>query len=178
MLEKNSRYFNNYKKILLNLSFFLSFILILYLYKYMHYHRYENCIVLGWACLLESITFDFVNLFVFVCRNCKWLFTSRKDHIQISLYCISKAKHLTRGRLHSSLKLVIILIFRIGLVESKVRLLVSQLENKPYIELAHVNPKHYPPLNPEKDCCISRWFIGLTFEKTGKSLTATLILDF
>ncbi|XP_028417685.1 poly(A) polymerase type 3-like isoform X2 [Dendronephthya gigantea] len=53
-----------------------------------------------------------------------------------------------------------------GLVESKVRLLVNQLENKPYIELAHVNPKHYPPLNPDKDCCISRWFIGLSFEKT------------
>ena len=58
-------------------------------------------------------------------------------------------------------------VFRIGLVESKVRLLVSQLENKAYIELAHVNPNHYPPLNPDKDCCVSRWFIGLSFEKTG-----------
>ncbi|CAB4040137.1 Poly(A) polymerase type 3 [Paramuricea clavata] len=55
----------------------------------------------------------------------------------------------------------------VGLVESKVRLLVGQLENKPYIELAHVNPNHYPPLSPDKDCCISRWFIGLSFEKAG-----------
>jgi hypothetical protein len=53
------------------------------------------------------------------------------------------------------------------LVESKVRLLVGQLETKPYIELAHVNPNHYPPLSPDKDCCISRWFIGLSFEKAG-----------
>ena len=54
-------------------------------------------------------------------------------------------------------------------MESKVRLLVNQLETKPYIELAHVNPNNYPPLHPDKDCCISRWFIGLSFEKAGKS---------
>jgi hypothetical protein len=62
-------------------------------------------------------------------------------------------------------------------VESKVRLLVSQLENKPYIELAHVNPNHYPPLNPDKDCCISRWFIGLSFEKAGRVCLVARVED-
>ena len=52
------------------------------------------------------------------------------------------------------------------------RLLVNQLESKVHIELAHVNPKHYPPLNPDKDCCISRWFIGLSFEKAGSGCGA------
>ncbi|CAB4008917.1 poly(A) polymerase type 3-like, partial [Paramuricea clavata] len=63
----------------------------------------------------------------------------------------------------------------VGFVKSKVRQLVGQLENKPYIELAHVNPNHYPPLSPDKDCCISRWFIGLSFEKAEK---ATLDLTY
>lgn len=54
----------------------------------------------------------------------------------------------------------------VGLVESKIRLLVSTLEQRPYIALAHVNPNHYPPLVKDKDVCISRWFVGLSFEKT------------
>ncbi|XP_001620975.3 poly(A) polymerase type 3 isoform X1 [Nematostella vectensis] len=53
----------------------------------------------------------------------------------------------------------------IGLVESKVRLLISYLENNEYIKLAHVNPKSYGPLDSEGEKHVTRWFIGLMFEK-------------
>lgn len=35
---------------------------------------------------------------------------------------------------------------RIGLVESKIRILVGNLEKNPYISLAHVNPESFGPL--------------------------------
>ncbi|EDO48505.1 predicted protein [Nematostella vectensis] len=53
----------------------------------------------------------------------------------------------------------------IGLVESKVRLLISYLENNEYIKLAHVNPKSYGPLDSEGEKHVTRWFIGLMCEK-------------
>ena len=40
--------------------------------------------------------------------------------------------------------------FRIGLVESKIRILVSNLENAQYVLLAHVKPKSFGPLEPDK----------------------------
>ena len=40
--------------------------------------------------------------------------------------------------------------FRIGLVESKIRILVSNLENAQYVLLAHVQPKSFPALVPDK----------------------------
>ncbi|XP_068681664.1 poly(A) polymerase beta-like isoform X2 [Montipora foliosa] len=55
----------------------------------------------------------------------------------------------------------------IGLVESKIRLLTSNLENTPFLSLAHVNPQSFPPLEPDKSAQITRWFIGLQFEKKG-----------
>lgn len=39
------------------------------------------------------------------------------------------------------------LFFRIGLVESKIRLLVGNLEKNQFISLAHVNPQSFGPLN-------------------------------
>lgn len=53
----------------------------------------------------------------------------------------------------------------IGLVESKVRILVSNLENTQYVMLAHVKPKSFGPLEPNKGSPTTRWFIGLQFEK-------------
>lgn len=44
------------------------------------------------------------------------------------------------------LSLVAIFIFRVGLVESKIRILVGNLERNPYVMLAHVNPQSYGPL--------------------------------
>ncbi|XP_068682240.1 poly(A) polymerase type 3-like isoform X4 [Montipora foliosa] len=55
----------------------------------------------------------------------------------------------------------------IGLVESKIRLLTSNLENTPFLSLAHVHPQSFPPLEPDKSAQITRWFIGLQFEKKG-----------
>lgn len=37
--------------------------------------------------------------------------------------------------------------FRKGYVESKIRLLVGNLERNPYIKLAHVMPESYGPIN-------------------------------
>ncbi|XP_044169977.1 poly(A) polymerase alpha-like, partial [Acropora millepora] len=54
----------------------------------------------------------------------------------------------------------------IGLVESKIRILISNLENAPFVSLAHVKAQSFPPLEPDKSSQITRWFIGLQFEKT------------
>lgn len=51
-----------------------------------------------------------------------------------------------------------------GYIESKIRLLVGNLERNMYIKLAHVNPEAFKPLNDEiKHMC--QWFIGLNFNK-------------
>lgn len=54
-----------------------------------------------------------------------------------------------------------------GLVESKIRLLISHLERHPNINLAHVNPETFPPIEAEPDTFQSMWFMGLQFSKTG-----------
>ncbi|XP_061164398.1 poly(A) polymerase beta-like [Saccostrea echinata] len=52
-----------------------------------------------------------------------------------------------------------------GYVESKIRLLVGNLERNPCIKLAHVNPAPLGPLNESDGKHLCRWFIGLTFVK-------------
>ncbi|XP_062574403.1 poly(A) polymerase beta-like isoform X1 [Saccostrea cucullata] len=52
-----------------------------------------------------------------------------------------------------------------GYVESKIRLLVGNLERNPCIKLAHVNPSPLGPLNESDGKHLCRWFIGLTFVK-------------
>lgn len=53
-----------------------------------------------------------------------------------------------------------------GLVESKVRHLISNLEREA-IELAHVWPKTYPSLEPEREKTCCYWFIGLVIAPQG-----------
>ncbi|XP_072399173.1 poly(A) polymerase type 3 [Diabrotica undecimpunctata] len=55
-----------------------------------------------------------------------------------------------------------------GLVESKARLLVGQLERNQYITLAHINPESYAMLESAREphTLCSMWFIGLEFAKT------------
>ncbi|KAL9954871.1 hypothetical protein ACROYT_G042456 [Oculina patagonica] len=53
----------------------------------------------------------------------------------------------------------------IGLVESKIRILISNLENTQYVLLAHVKPKSFGALEPDKESPTTRWFIGLQFDK-------------
>ncbi|XP_022330702.2 poly(A) polymerase beta-like isoform X2 [Crassostrea virginica] len=52
-----------------------------------------------------------------------------------------------------------------GYVESKIRLLVGNLERNPCIKLAHVHPSPLGPLNESDGEHLCRWFIGLTFVK-------------
>ncbi|KAL3284679.1 hypothetical protein HHI36_018828 [Cryptolaemus montrouzieri] len=55
-----------------------------------------------------------------------------------------------------------------GLVESKVRLLIGNLERNQYITLAHINPESFSVLESQKESnqhCVM-WFIGLEFAKS------------
>lgn len=63
-----------------------------------------------------------------------------------------------------------------GLVESKIRILITNLERHPYIQLAHVNPEVFTPLEVEPDTFQSMWFIGLQFAKT-ENVNVDLTLD-
>ncbi|NXY49402.1 PAPOG polymerase, partial [Ceuthmochares aereus] len=55
----------------------------------------------------------------------------------------------------------------IGLVESKIRVLVGNLERNEFISLAHVKPQSFPG-NPElckQNGHVSMWFLGIIFKK-------------
>lgn len=65
----------------------------------------------------------------------------------------------------------------VGLVESKVRILVGMLEKNQYVKLAHVNPTSYGPLDSndaEERRNIRRWFIGLEFCKVDQTINVDL----
>ncbi|NXI59901.1 PAPOG polymerase, partial [Chloroceryle aenea] len=55
----------------------------------------------------------------------------------------------------------------IGLVESKIRVLVSNLEKNEFITIAHVKPQSFPggQEHGEQSGYVSKWFIGLVFQK-------------
>lgn len=66
-----------------------------------------------------------------------------------------------------------------GLVESKIRILIGQLESSEGIELAHIYPRSYPP--PSEDFCESSqsvlmWFIGLVIRKNDKDRTVNVTI--
>ncbi|XP_067007897.2 poly(A) polymerase type 3 isoform X2 [Anabrus simplex] len=63
-----------------------------------------------------------------------------------------------------------------GLVESKVRHLIGNLERNQHITLAHVNPEGFSQLEPEPDKFCTMWFIGLVFTKT-ENLNVDLTFD-
>lgn len=52
-----------------------------------------------------------------------------------------------------------------GYIESKIRLLVGNLERNPFIKLAHVTPESFGPLNESDGKYMCKWFIGLNFNK-------------
>lgn len=68
-----------------------------------------------------------------------------------------------------------------GLVESKIRILVSKLEINDMIELAHVFPTSYG--SPENVESLAMWFVGLSFkkadekEKDNKSVNVNLTYE-
>ncbi|XP_071963960.1 poly(A) polymerase beta-like [Antedon mediterranea] len=67
----------------------------------------------------------------------------------------------------------------VGLVESKIRILIGNLERNPVIKLAHVNPKSYVPQNTDEksDLFVSMWFIGLEFAQIDPSTNVNLTFD-
>ncbi len=66
-----------------------------------------------------------------------------------------------------------------GLVESKIRILIGQLESSEGIELAHIYPRSYPP--PSEDFYdstkqIQMWFIGLAIKKNDGDRTVNVTI--
>ena len=51
---------------------------------------------------------------------------------------------MTGQRWSSLFKSVFVFVLRVGLVESKIRILVGNLEKNEFITLAHVNPQSFP----------------------------------
>ncbi|XP_033625951.1 poly(A) polymerase beta-like [Asterias rubens] len=67
----------------------------------------------------------------------------------------------------------------VGLVESKIRILVGNLERNAYIKLAHANPKSFNPqeIEEKNDFFASLWFIGLEFKPIDSSTNVDLTFD-
>ncbi|XP_054239730.1 poly(A) polymerase gamma [Indicator indicator] len=55
----------------------------------------------------------------------------------------------------------------IGLVESKIRVLVANLERNEFITIAHVKPQAFPGKQEihKQNECVSMWFLGIVFKK-------------
>ncbi|KAG7274230.1 hypothetical protein CRUP_007667 [Coryphaenoides rupestris] len=68
----------------------------------------------------------------------------------------------------------------IGLVESKIRVLVGNLERNEYITLAHVNPQSFPGSkeNRNENDFVSMWFIGINFKKVENAESVNIDLTF
>ncbi|XP_052007428.1 poly(A) polymerase gamma-like isoform X2 [Xyrauchen texanus] len=68
----------------------------------------------------------------------------------------------------------------IGLVESKIRVLVGNLERNEYITLAHVNPQSFPGSkeNRNDNEFVSMWFIGISFKKLDNSDCVNIDLTY
>ena len=66
-------------------------------------------------------------------------------------------------------------------MESKIRILVQNLEKKSFVSLAHVNPSSYDNRDfldsqtassqSPSDPCSTRWFIGITFDQNALTTT-------
>ncbi|XP_076142055.1 poly(A) polymerase gamma [Alosa pseudoharengus] len=68
----------------------------------------------------------------------------------------------------------------IGLVESKIRVLVGNLERNEYIVLAHVNPQSFPGSKESRieNDYVSMWFIGISFKKMESSESVNIDLTY
>lgn len=66
-----------------------------------------------------------------------------------------------------------------GLVESKIRILIGQLESSEKIDLAHIYPRSYPPPSEEggkEGRHMLMWFIGLVIKKSDKDRTVNVTI--
>uniref|UniRef100_A0A8C3X904 polynucleotide adenylyltransferase n=1 Tax=Catagonus wagneri TaxID=51154 RepID=A0A8C3X904_9CETA len=68
----------------------------------------------------------------------------------------------------------------VGLVESKIRILVGSLEKNEFITLAHVNPQSFPAPkeSPDKEEFRTMWVIGLVLKKPGNSEVLSIDLTY
>ncbi|XP_010964242.2 poly(A) polymerase beta [Camelus bactrianus] len=68
----------------------------------------------------------------------------------------------------------------VGLVESKIRILVGNLEKNEFITLAHVNPQSFPAPkeNPDKEEFRTMWVIGLVLKKPENSEVLSIDLTY
>ncbi|XP_014405494.1 PREDICTED: poly(A) polymerase beta [Myotis brandtii] len=68
----------------------------------------------------------------------------------------------------------------VGLVESKIRILVGSLEKNEFITLAHVNPQSFPAPkeNPDKEEFCTMWVIGLVLKKPENSEVLSIDLTY
>uniref|UniRef100_A0A8C4ZCI5 polynucleotide adenylyltransferase n=1 Tax=Gadus morhua TaxID=8049 RepID=A0A8C4ZCI5_GADMO len=69
---------------------------------------------------------------------------------------------------------------RVGLVESKIRILVGNLEKNEFITLAHVNPQSFPGPKEgnDKEEFSTMWVIGIVFKKMEGSENLNVDLTF
>ncbi|XP_044284850.1 poly(A) polymerase gamma isoform X2 [Varanus komodoensis] len=68
----------------------------------------------------------------------------------------------------------------VGLVESKIRVLVGNLERNELITIAHVNPQSFPGNREqhEESDCVSMWFLGITFKKVENTESLKIDLTY
>ncbi|KAB0400838.1 hypothetical protein E2I00_013619 [Balaenoptera physalus] len=68
----------------------------------------------------------------------------------------------------------------VGLVESKIRILVGSLEKNEFITLAHVNPQSFPAPkeNPDREEFRTMWVIGLVLKKPENSDVLSIDLTY
>ncbi|XP_012902563.1 poly(A) polymerase beta [Mustela nigripes] len=68
----------------------------------------------------------------------------------------------------------------VGLVESKIRILVGSLEKNEFITLAHVNPQSFPAPkeNPDKEQFRTMWVIGLVLKRPENSEVLSIDLTY
>ncbi|XP_006903743.1 PREDICTED: LOW QUALITY PROTEIN: poly(A) polymerase beta (testis specific), partial [Elephantulus edwardii] len=68
----------------------------------------------------------------------------------------------------------------VGLVESKIRILVGSLEKNEFITLAHVNPQSFPAPkeNPDKEEFRTMWVIGLVLKKPENAENLSIDLTY
>uniref|UniRef100_A0A8D3BTT2 polynucleotide adenylyltransferase n=1 Tax=Scophthalmus maximus TaxID=52904 RepID=A0A8D3BTT2_SCOMX len=81
---------------------------------------------------------------------------------------------------HPSCEHILMFSPRIGLVESKIRVLVGNLERNEYITLAHVNPQSFPGSkeNRNENDFVSMWFIGIIFKKVENAESVNIDLTY
>lgn len=68
---------------------------------------------------------------------------------------------------------------RCGLVESRLRVLVSNAESNRYVKLAHVNCRSYGrgPQDGDSVVHVKKWFIGMEFDRNPSASTPTTLLN-